>query len=223
MADDGIIFPPGMPEELQEAYRRWHDQQQANETVAKQQISRLFQELNADQLETVRFLMALCADTPAVATYYHGFAQAILAERFNKWPGSEEPTQFVQSDDGRTLIMMDLSALEDVATDVIGPEAVQEAKDNPLETLEKILPLLPDALRILGNIGEEGKDEPVDLPAMREEFGVRMTDPILENVNQDVPVTCNHCGTEYVSLADRALRSPGIEGCSGCIQKEKFG
>lgn len=36
-------------------------------------------------------------------------------------------------------------------------------------------------------------------------------------------VICNNCGVTYVSLEDRMLRRPDIEGCDGCIQKEKWG
>lgn len=34
---------------------------------------------------------------------------------------------------------------------------------------------------------------------------------------------CKQCFRPYVSLEDRMLRSPGIEGCPGCVQKEKWG
>lgn len=34
---------------------------------------------------------------------------------------------------------------------------------------------------------------------------------------------CTGCGQSYPSLEDRMLKEPGIEGCSGCIHKAKFG
>lgn len=34
---------------------------------------------------------------------------------------------------------------------------------------------------------------------------------------------CRNCGTMYVSLEDRMLRRPGKAGCSGCIEREKWG
>ena len=36
-------------------------------------------------------------------------------------------------------------------------------------------------------------------------------------------VMCKNCGKWYESLNDRARRSPGKSGCSGCINKEKWG
>lgn len=36
-------------------------------------------------------------------------------------------------------------------------------------------------------------------------------------------IVCLNCGMEYASLEDRMRRAPGIEGCSGCLEKEKWG
>ncbi len=36
-------------------------------------------------------------------------------------------------------------------------------------------------------------------------------------------VRCNGCGKEYISLNDRMLRVPGVGGCEGCIEKNKWG
>jgi len=36
-------------------------------------------------------------------------------------------------------------------------------------------------------------------------------------------VMCKNCGKWYENLADRMLRSPGVAGCSGCIEKTKWG
>lgn len=34
---------------------------------------------------------------------------------------------------------------------------------------------------------------------------------------------CDNCGLQYVSLADRMLRPPGIDGCGGCQNKSAHG
>lgn len=34
---------------------------------------------------------------------------------------------------------------------------------------------------------------------------------------------CTYCGQPYQSIEDRMLRPSGKEGCSGCVQKEKWG
>lgn len=36
-------------------------------------------------------------------------------------------------------------------------------------------------------------------------------------------VRCTNCGQQYVNLTDRMLKPPGVEGCEGCIHKEKWG
>lgn len=44
-----------------------------------------------------------------------------------------------------------------------------------------------------------------------------------ENPGPIIGYQCKNCGVNYVSIEDRMLRAPGPEGCSGCIQKTKFG
>ena len=34
---------------------------------------------------------------------------------------------------------------------------------------------------------------------------------------------CKNCKKQYVSIEDRMLREPGVEGCGGCQQKAKWG
>jgi hypothetical protein len=49
-----------------------------------------------------------------------------------------------------------------------------------------------------------------------ETYGVRP-------INGGPKVECKSCGTVSVSLEDRMLRRPGVEGCSGCQQKSAWG
>lgn len=42
-------------------------------------------------------------------------------------------------------------------------------------------------------------------------------------VARDGKLWCKNCDKEYPSVADRALRSPGPDGCPGCVEKAKWG
>lgn len=53
-----------------------------------------------------------------------------------------------------------------------------------------------------------------DEPAMKEYNLIR---------REDGSLVCRGCGMGYVSLDDRMLRRPGVDGCSGCQQKSAFG
>lgn len=40
---------------------------------------------------------------------------------------------------------------------------------------------------------------------------------------EDDKIVCKGCGKSYVSVEDRMLRRKGVEGCEGCIHKNKWG
>lgn len=44
-----------------------------------------------------------------------------------------------------------------------------------------------------------------------------------EEVVKFVGWQCNNCGMMYPSLQDRMLKEPGLAGCTGCVQKTKWG
>jgi hypothetical protein len=49
-----------------------------------------------------------------------------------------------------------------------------------------------------------------------EKYGVTLT-------GNGTEIKCNNCLMTYVSLADRMLRPPGVDGCGGCQQKGAWG
>lgn len=56
------------------------------------------------------------------------------------------------------------------------------------------------------------------------EYGVKAISDVVEGAAQTDPrVVCLGCGVVYPTLDDRMLRSPGIDGCSGCQQKSGHG
>ncbi len=62
------------------------------------------------------------------------------------------------------------------------------------------------------------------MTAMEAEDIVIMDNYGVQLIPQSFPkVACGRCGKEYVTLQDRILRKPGIDGCDGCQQKEAWG
>ena len=72
--------------------------------------------------------------------------------------------------------------------------------------VEDILPSSDLSVQDLANMSSYGLDDLRD-----------------EDTNELLGFVCINCGLRYVSIADRMLRPPGIEGCSGCMQKAKWG
>lgn len=62
----------------------------------------------------------------------------------------------------------------------------------------------------------EQKRSAKEIAQLMDEYNVHYTGSYLE-------VECNNCGKKYVSLDDRMLRSPDPSGCSGCVEKTKWG
>lgn len=53
------------------------------------------------------------------------------------------------------------------------------------------------------------------------DYGMKDWEQRYETVPQ--PFRCSNCGMGYVSLEDRMLRPPGIDGCGGCRLKSAHG
>lgn len=158
----GFIFPPGMPEEMKQQIEEMQERQEMANTSAKQQLSRFFQELTEDQVVALAEIFRICASVEQAIHYYEGFTRAVLATRFNKWPGwDDEPNV-------DTLVAVEM--------------------DSPSE---------------------------VDVEAAMREYGLTRT--------EDGRLICDGCTREYISLEDRMLRAPGPDGCTGCVQKTKWG
>lgn len=60
--------------------------------------------------------------------------------------------------------------------------------------------------------------EAIDYDKLMDEYNVTPVQDELEG-----RVYCKGCGQHYISLEDRMLRKPGIDGCSGCQQKSAWG
>jgi protein-arginine kinase activator protein McsA len=51
----------------------------------------------------------------------------------------------------------------------------------------------------------------------------KLDDLRMEDTNELLAFVCLGCGMRYSSIQDRILKPMGVEGCSGCQQKAKFG
>lgn len=202
--DDDLVKPPWVSDEMWEPIKAAYIKQKMASQAAAQDVGRMYREMDEDSLKTIAMVFNAAIGNPHVAAFHEGFARGILAERHDSWPGWNEPAfEFAvgQPDGGQVTI--DATPMTDPGPDPLA--AAMDAPDAPLSAPETPAEPEPpatsdaDAMMAYGLIHAEQTE---DFP---------------------YPFKCENCGTGYVSVQDRALRRPGPEGCSGCIQKAKWG
>lgn len=82
-----IEFPPGMPEDVQEFYKRQVERQQMQNDEHHLRIKGFFSELSLDHLQTFSRILARAQTEPTNAAYMEGMADAYIELRFNVCPG----------------------------------------------------------------------------------------------------------------------------------------
>lgn len=183
------------PEQMQ-AIRDRH------EMMAQDQRNRIRSMIDAqtpEHLVVLRDLFQNFAHDANLASYFEGVAGTTLQLKFpDVCEGCGENHDELTHDD----LSPESITLEELAEQTIALRPTEDA--------------LLDAE---GKVNEDMLPEPIqNLNEQMDLFGV---EPITDNPLGEV--RCKNCGMHYVSLADRMLREPGIEGCGGCIQKEKWG
>lgn len=95
-------------------------------------------------------------------------------------------------------------------------------KDHDKEMAEAVArEATDDPTRLRNPDGSVPDDISKKIAERMEEYGLRPADA--ERDDTDTGVICLGCGTRYVSLADRMIEDAGPAGCSGCVQKAKWG
>jgi hypothetical protein len=218
-----LPLPPGMKEQMEEIHARHEMESQS----IRHQILNLFNELERDHLFTLRIILSSLASAPGkqsslMASYYEGIASAKLDSRFDVCPGCGE------NHDERMMDELKFAQGDGVKkTEVETVEGVGEPFDGTTEglnlqmtalqygtTVHEQLELFPDARSVpetLSDGDQELMDE-YNLDDLRE-----------EGTHKLLGFVCLGCGKNYQSIQDRMLRQPGIEGCDGCINKQKWG
>lgn len=220
-----------------EAKRVYDHMRQSNE-AAKHQVGRMIQEVGEDHLVALGYLLGgiSAGGGKSLATYFHGVVVASLESRFNicaacganhdeklkemttcpggsqcKCPRGENGQLACESARGASP---DAQSLEEESSKFLEfflggsiPQAAPGSTEPPAE--------VPDL-----KIGETGMLSPQQIEQMAA-YG--LDDLRDEDTNALVGFICLNCKTHVQTIEDRMREVPGVAGCSGCIQKEKWG
>lgn len=113
---DGFHFinPEDMPEEVKQQIEQAMDRQQMGMQTVAHDVQRLFRELDADQLSTLRFLMHTVAHNSEAGFYYEGILATLYSMKANVCPacGEDHDKQIAESmtPESAALVDVDRSA-----------------------------------------------------------------------------------------------------------------
>lgn len=200
------------------------EQQEMEMEATRHDISRFFEELSDEQLVTVRRLFGLIGSSrkqaPAAANYYEGICSGLLAGRgLCMGCGKDHTKALLEHDAPPTTQTNESAQAEDrvtVTTDDLEGTMVEPISVNgvPWEFNDQGVVILNDEQK--AQMIEYGLDDAY----------------VIENDGppQFLGFACTRCLNSdgsprriFVSIVDRMLRPPGIEGCTACIEKAKWG
>lgn len=162
--------------------------------VAKHEVRDFIIGLNADQRRTLTGIINVVSQAPGSAPFYVGIISTIQDFKDN-------------------ICFACGKNHDDMVGELLESAIKPEVANHP--SMFKAAAKPPSKEEVIQRINE-AKDkvaEPDEGPSM-EQYNLHLVKGRL---------LCKNCGTEYVSVEDRALRPEGIKGCDGCIQKEKWG
>lgn len=179
------------------AFIRSHQEQHrmANEVVGHQ-IKDFMTSLDEEQLRTLILVIEgiMDSDKPGkIGGYLVGRAASILEAKFGNCAACGG-----KHEDASSLVDAEPST---VPEHVLARRKLDEAGDyTPIGSTLELDPAEKAIMEIYG------------LDDLREQDTFKL-----------VAFVCLGCGQQYPSISDRMMQPPGVEGCSGCQQKAKFG
>lgn len=191
-----MFMPFEMPEEMREQLRKQAEEHAMQTENYYHSVQHLFDELNKEQLLTLRWILhnVRADESGQLASYYEGQLANMLHQKHNVCPGCGK-------DHAEEF-------LDNPASGVSTESVNANTERVKAETTADIAHFGPSALtdEQRGNMDEYNIDDAWD-----------------EETGKFLGFVCLGCGLKYQSIEDRMLKPPGVEGCSGCIQKAKFG
>lgn len=222
-------LPEGMPEELKQRIREHHEmhlRQREMVRMQRDQLESIWDELSLDHLMVIRRLLSGLSDDsgPFLANYYEGIARTHVKFRFGVCGdcGQDHKEAEALGIDPHTLapvqeknVVTDAdeflrSMTENADSAEQGSEQAEEGGGAPVEK-----PVTPDA-----SAPWRIELTPTQLAQMAE---YNIDDTYNQDTKEFMYFACLNCGMQYPSIEDRMLKPPGVEGCSGCQQKAKWG
>lgn len=173
------------------------DKHRQEHEVASHEINRLLSELSIEQLRALDFLLigiANAGEPGRIASYMAGRSTQMLETRFN----------------------ICAACNKDHAAELLKSEPVADDIPPHIEARRRM-----EANEIV--FTAQGSKEPMTPDEVVLMMEYNLDDARDGETNALLWFVCTNCGMQYQSIQDRMLKPSGIEGCSGCIQKTKWG
>lgn len=176
-----------------------HELEEMNHDALNAEFSNFIDSLTIDQLKTLRTMVAVCTTEGNATTFYGLVTGAIMFKHGRDWHGN----------DPEALLKMGAAQAEAEPVSVQEGQAVEPVLENLLETPPYL------AHRTIFECNTPGfyeSDDVLhmsddDIKSLRNKYGL---------VVRNGRLSCENCHRTYVTLTDRMLRVPGIDGCVGC-------
>jgi len=192
-------LPPEMRAQMEEAeaHRRMH---MRDNTHA---LRDLLAALDKDQLTTLHMLVHAC-DNEQTSAYWRGQIAMMLDLKHEVCPCGTDHDQ----------------ELGDLMGHTHAPDMPEQKGGRPIEDVQ--LPEEP-----VSHAQTEPPFEPVNQAEHDETlelYNIELNPDYPEKASEGAAeYRCKGCGVAVVSVEDRMLRKPGVDGCSGCQQKSAWG
>jgi hypothetical protein len=184
------------PAGMVEAIRDRRDRMQMREQDMALAIENFFDDMTTDQLVTIREIINRSGN--GADTFYTGWVTSILHTRGVCTGCGRDHMEDMLGDD-HMPIQPPAVQVSDGPTQMEIPFPSEDPPpSSPYTETDRIHDMLKYSMR------EPEEGEVASGPNER-------------------PVICIPCGSLYQSLEDRMLRPPGVEGCEGCLNKQKWG
>lgn len=209
-----------LPPHVQEHIKKTHDMHHMQHVTALHAINNLFDELNRDQLQTLRMLVESATGSSDSGNHYLGRITQVLQAKHDVCSCGEnhdeehmDLTKALYTEEGERV-----TGTVTVTDDATGAETVSPF-GQPIT-----FPVVDGEMK--GEVPIQQDHTAAEEAAARAERGFAMD---AYNVF-DVPasggrVVCREegCGQQWQSLEDRKLGNAGKGGCPKCAQKEAWG
>lgn len=193
---DEIIFPPGTPDEFKDQVNSLYQRQQMATEDFQHRVAALFDGFTEEQLVTHKHMMHHLV----MLTNAHGDTLAAYYE-------------------GIATGLLHVKYGVCLGCDQNHEKLMEEAGfggQQPVDIEESEVAADPEMCTT-------GGDWPVSELQQKQMDEYNLDDLRDEETNRLIGFTCKNCGMRYLSISDRMLREPGVEGCGGCQQKAKWG
>lgn len=196
-------------EQWLEQQQRMKELQELHHDALNTEFTNFIDSLSLEQLKTLRTMVALSSDDFNASAFYGIITGAILFKHKRDWHG-HDPEELLKQ--GAAQAEAPPQPLD------FGPGPIEDEDFRLGEELEEIKKL--DELAIL----KAREIFSYVTPGFEESESVlTLTDDQIRGLMNEYNLvikngrlTCAGCQRYYVSLSDRMLRVPGIDGCSGC-------